>query len=79
MSAREDDLRHRFAFHPGNEVTAPQHAEVRDRCYALALAMIELLPEGRELALMITKIEEAMMWGIAGIARSRRGQDAVHE
>lgn len=63
------DLHNRFVFHPATEITAPLHAEVRDRCYALALSMRDLLPPGREQALVITKIEEAMMWANAAIAR----------
>ena len=63
------DLHNRFDFHPATDVTGPLHAEVRDRCYALALSLVDLLPEGREQALVLTKIEEAMMWANAAIAR----------
>jgi hypothetical protein len=66
---QEADLRNRFEFHPATEVTGPMHAEVRDRCYALALTLVNVVPAGRELALVLTKIEEAMMWANAGIAR----------
>lgn len=66
---QEADLRNRFEFHPATEVTGPLHGEVRDRCYALALSLVELVPAGREQSLLVTKIEEAMMWANAGIAR----------
>jgi hypothetical protein len=73
MTAPRDDsdadLHNRFTFHPATEWTAPMHQEVRDRAYAFALAMRDLVPPGRELSLTITKIEEAMMWANAAIAR----------
>jgi len=65
------DLYSRFSFHPATTITGPMHAEVRDRAYAFALAMRDLVPPGRELSLALTKIEEAMMWSNAAIARNQ--------
>jgi hypothetical protein len=42
---------------------------VRDECQALAEFMNEVLPEGREKSLVLTKIEETMFWANAAIAR----------
>ncbi len=33
----------------------------------------DYVPPGREQALALTKLEEAMMWAIAGIERAHRG------
>jgi hypothetical protein len=63
-----DDLKNRFSFHPATDITGPQHEEVRDRCYALALWLSENTPVGRHQALALTSIEEAMHWGNAAIA-----------
>jgi hypothetical protein len=62
------DLYNRFAFHPASEMTGPMHAEVRDRCYALALSLQDMIPPGRHAALALTAIEEAMHWANAAIA-----------
>lgn len=35
----------------------------------MALAVMQVAPEGRERSLALTKIEEAVMWANTGIAR----------
>lgn len=65
------ELRRRFAYHPpSREDVKQKHEKVRDICADLALFVSEL-PGGdtREKSLAITKIEEAMMWANAHIAR----------
>jgi hypothetical protein len=63
------DLRNRFDFHPADHVTGLLHTEVRDRCYALAVSLVDLMPDCREAALAVAKLEESMMWANAAIAR----------
>lgn len=66
-----DDLENRFSFHPAvKEETKDAHEAVRGHCHDLARQLNHLVPEGREKALAITKLEEVMMWANAGIARS---------
>ena len=66
-----DDLRNRFDFHPAKDSgVAETHALVRSYCLALATSINSLVPEGREKALAVTKLEEVMMWANAGIARN---------
>ena len=64
------DLENRFAYHPA---TTPQrqdlHGAVRDACRFLADTLNSYVPEGREKALAFTKIEEAMFWANAAVAR----------
>lgn len=68
------DIERRFAYHrPKNQETASIHETVRAACGGLALELSLLVPEGRELHLAVTKIEEAMMWANAGIARAAAG------
>lgn len=66
------DLKHRFDFHPATtEEKKGQHGSVRHACLELAATVEMLVPPGREQSLAITKIEEAMMWANAGIARGQ--------
>jgi hypothetical protein len=66
----DDDLVRRFSHHaPPDQATADAHGDVRAGALGLARMIVHLVPDGREQALAITKIEEAMMWANAGIAR----------
>jgi hypothetical protein len=64
-----NDLFNRFKYHPATDVTGPKHQEVRERCHSLALDLKALVPEGREQAHALAKLEEVMYWANAGIAR----------
>lgn len=66
-----EDLRSRFTYHPPKDnATIAAHATVRDSARALAELLNDLLPEGREKSLAITRLEEVVMWGNAAIARN---------
>jgi hypothetical protein len=66
----DKDLMNRFGYHPPkDEVTQRQHENMRKTCLALAKIMDSALPDGREKSIAITKLEEAMFWGNAAIAR----------
>lgn len=58
-----------FAYHKADEATGRRHSQVRLICRALAKEMAAAIPPGREQSLAITKLEEAMFWANAGIAR----------
>lgn len=67
------DIEHRFAFHAATtQEKRDEHTSVRAACRDLALRVQQDVPEGREKALALTKIEEAMMWANAAIARERQ-------
>ena len=42
---------------------------IRNQALMLATDVMSMVPDGRERALALTKIEEAMFWANAGIAR----------
>lgn len=64
------DIEHRFAFHPAaTEEKRTRHRSARNACLLAAERINMLCPEGREKSLAITKLEEAMMWANAAIAR----------
>lgn len=65
-----EDVEHRFAFHTATtEEKRDAHTSVRQQCRRLADFLNDKLPEGREKSLAITKLEEAMFWGNAALAR----------
>ena len=71
MYLTTDQLKHRFQFHPADaENTQTAHEEVRQICFEAADTIVELTgAESREQSLAVTKLEEAMFWANAAIAR----------
>ena len=68
----DEEIRDRFKFHePDTDRKAQDHDKVRLACQGLAVYLNNLVPEGREKSLAITKVEEAMFWANAGLARRR--------
>lgn len=66
-----NDLKNRFEYHkPANELVALHHGRIRETLYDVALVIDDLCPDGREKSLAITKLEEAMFWANAAIARN---------
>lgn len=67
-----DDLEHRFDYHPpSTDVVKGTHEHVRALLYAVAAEFDATFPDGREKSLAITKLEEAMFWANAAIARTQ--------
>ena len=64
------ELMHRFAYHPA---TTPwrrdAHEGVRSLLGHTAAQLVDLVPDGRERALALTNLEQAMFWANAAIAR----------
>lgn len=67
-----DDIQNRFAYHKPDEDRVERHGAVRNSLQSVALKILSLTPPGREQALALTKLEEAMVWANAAIARSPR-------
>ena len=66
------DINNRFAYHPPvKEYVRTAHETVRAELLRVAVELDGHIPEGREKALFFTKLEEAMMWANAGIARNQ--------
>lgn len=63
-----DRVKNDFAQHPAS----PQNDAVRADFGRLAAKMVKVLPPGREQSLVLTKLEEAMFWANAAIARSQQ-------
>lgn len=72
MDAQELDRRYKY--HAPDDHTRALHDEVRSLERNFARTMDGMLVDGsREKALMLTKLEEAMFWAHAHIARNVRG------
>ncbi|MEC4836121.1 hypothetical protein R2362_16045 [Mycobacteroides chelonae] len=63
------DIDHRFNYHRPDVDQVTRHESIRGKCKDLAHDLDSILPPGREKALALTKLEEALMWGNAAIAR----------
>jgi hypothetical protein len=67
-----DALWNRFAYHPPDADHAERHQQWRDACADVAALAVRIVPAGREQSEAIKALEDAMMWGNAGIARHDR-------
>lgn len=69
MKMTVEDIEKRFTYHKPKPGQPEMYTSLRGAARSLALQMLEMVPEGREKALAITKLEESIMWANAGIAR----------
>jgi hypothetical protein len=67
-----EEINNRTKWHPPkNENTINKHADIRTVINTSINVVNKLVPKSREKDLAITKLEEAMMWANAGIARNQ--------
>ena len=71
MTIEEKDLLNRFTYHAPTEKNARYHESIRNFGLDLARILNDILPDSREKSLAITKLEEAIMWANASIARNK--------
>lgn len=64
-----DELDRRFSNHPVGEDQIEIMQGIRDLGRALAQEIGRYVPEGREQSTALTKVEEAVFWAVAGVAR----------
>ena len=72
LSKTISELRDRFRYHKPGEAVEKLHERVRDSLYSVAMEMDKILPPGREASIVQTKLEEAMFWANAAIARNQK-------
>lgn len=68
----DSELENRFTYHPPTPDSVPKYTEIRNSAKALAEVIYTLCPPSREKALAFTKLEEAVMWANAAIARNQK-------
>ena len=64
-----------FTYHEPIEETAKRYQEIRTLAKMFSDLVDNLVPKSREASLAQTKIEEAVMWANAGIARNITKED----
>ena len=67
---KQTDLDNRFDHHPPDVLKAAVHQLLRGIFKDVASVVAHECPEGREKSLAITKLEEALMWANASVARN---------
>lgn len=65
----DDELVRRFTSHPVGEAGQLNMLEIRGAAAGFASEVLSVTPPGREQSLAITKIEEAVFWANAALAR----------
>lgn len=69
LKEMQADLDNRFTYHAPTGDQPKKYELLRAQAKELARNFVLLCPPSRELALALVRLEEAMMWANAGIAR----------
>lgn len=64
-----NDLENRFTYHAPKPGQPEKYEELRGRAKQLAYLIRDLCPTSRETSLALTKLEEAVFWANAAVAR----------
>jgi hypothetical protein len=65
-----DDINNRFTYHAPKDDQPARYVTIREKGKELAIVITSLSQPSREQSLALTKLEEAIMWANAGIARN---------
>jgi hypothetical protein len=65
----EKEIKNRFTYHAPKQGQPEKYQDIRDEAFLLACNFLVSCPDSRERALALTKLEEAVMWANAAIAR----------
>lgn len=64
-----DEIDIKFSYHPPKEGQPELYKEIRSRAKECAIFITQSCPPSRETSLALTKLEEAVFWANAAIAR----------
>lgn len=73
------EMDRRFNYHKPTDWTEPVHEQIRGLGRALATYVDARCHDSRETSLALTKIEEAVMWANASVARNGIKEDVPGE
>lgn len=65
-----NDIEKNFSYHTPKDDQAERYERIRYKAKMLAAYINENCPDSREKSLAMTKLEEAVMWANASIARN---------
>lgn len=68
--AQVDELNNRFTYHAPKESQPERYVALREAGKQLALLILQTSHKSREQSTALTKLEEALFWANAGIARN---------
>ena len=68
-----EEVLERFLYHDVTESCQKIMIEVRKEFHKIAKIILHLIPEGREKAMALTKLEESLMHSMASLARKHEG------
>lgn len=63
-------IENNFSYHAPNEDQVSKYGSLRQEAKKMAFLITKCCPESRERSLAMTKLEEAVMWSNASIARN---------
>jgi hypothetical protein len=69
---QSEDIDNRFMYHSPFGDQPERYSVIREAGRVLANTLTYLCPPSRELSLALTKLEEAIMWANAAIARNEK-------
>lgn len=69
-----DEIRTRFTYHPPKPGQPETYTKIRQRARELVELIVEMTPKSREQSTAVTRVEEAVMWANAAIARRSKGE-----
>ena len=70
MTITQEEIEQRFTYHAPKGDQAERYTSIRAKAKEMALLVSSLVPESREQSVSLTKLDEAVMWANAGIARN---------
>lgn len=69
---QKDKIEQNFTYARPQENQVGRYEEIRNKGKMMAERLSQLCPQSRELSLALTKLEEAVMWANAAIARNEK-------
>lgn len=66
----KEQIENNFKYHAPKGNQQERYVALRDKAKECALLIDEMCPDSREKSLSMTKLEEAVMWANASIARN---------
>jgi len=65
-----DELKHRFTYHPPKDDQPDRYVSIRSKALELALLINELTPESREQSIAYTELDMVVFFANSAIARN---------